>query len=174
MLTSPVLLHETDDPALFRRVLGHCPAGVVGITAVDQTGGPVGLVVSSFTSVSLDPPLVAFLPTKSSTTFPKIRDSGSFCANVLAAAQRDLCRAFAVSGGDKFAGVDWSPGPTGSPILAGAVAWIDCDIDAVHDAGDHEIVVGRVRALAAEPADPSALVFFRGGYRAIASEPSAT
>jgi flavin reductase (DIM6/NTAB) family NADH-FMN oxidoreductase RutF len=151
------------DSTTFRRVLGHYPSGVVGITSRGSGGEPVGMAVSSFTSVSLDPPLVAFLPSKSSSTYAAIRDSGVFCANVLAADQEQVCRAFAAKGGDKFAGVGWVAGATGAPLLEGAVAWVECTIEAVHDAGDHDIVVGRVKDLAvANSAVP--LLFFQGGY----------
>ncbi len=153
----------TFDPRTFRTVLGHFPTGVAAITAVDGDGVPVGMAVGSFTSVSLDPPLVAFLPDKSSSSFPRIRATGSFCVNVLAGDQETVCRSFAAKGADKFAGIHWRPAGSGSPILEGAVAWIDCDIDVVHDAGDHHIVVGRVRELDAD-ADRGPLLFFQGGY----------
>ena len=133
------------------------------VTAADPDGGYAGLTVGSFTSVSLDPPLVAFLPDKSSTTWPRLERAGRFCVNVLAADQEYICRAFAAKETDKFAGLDWRPAGSGSPILAGVSAWIDCDLEAVHDAGDHHIVVGRVRELDIEnPSLP--LLFFQGGY----------
>ncbi|NGP07382.1 flavin reductase [Rhodococcus sp. 14C212] len=133
------------------------------MTSIDSDGRPVGMAVGSFTSVSLNPPLVAFLPDKGSTTFPKIRAAGRFCVNVLSSSQEATCRAFAVRGGDKFASAPWQPAPSGSPILDGVVAWIDCDLDEVHEAGDHFIVVGRVTSLAIDnPVTP--LVFFQGGY----------
>jgi 3-hydroxy-9,10-secoandrosta-1,3,5(10)-triene-9,17-dione monooxygenase reductase component len=154
--------------ARFRSVLGHFPSGIVAITGRDADGAPAGMTVSSFTSVSLDPPLVAFLPGKSSATFPLVARRGTFCANVLAAGQEDLCRALAVSGGDKFAGVSWRPGPHGDPVLDGVVAWIACTIDVVHDAGDHHIVIGHVDDLAADTtADP--LLFFRSRYHHLAA-----
>lgn len=154
---------ESFDPRHFRRVLGNFPTGVVVITAVDTSGQPAGMAVGSFTSVSLDPALVAFLPDKSSTSFPKIREAGRFCVNVLTHEQETVCRTFATRGADKFASLGWRPGPTGSPILDGVLAWIDCDLESVTEAGDHYIVLGRVRALEApEPALP--LVFFQGGY----------
>ncbi|QUH02108.1 flavin reductase family protein [Saccharopolyspora erythraea] len=152
----------------FRSVLGHFPSGVVAITGHDLNGGPVGMAVSSFTSVSLEPPLVGFLPGKSSTTFPAIARSGTFCANVLASGQEDVCRALASSGGDNFAEVSWHPGPHGDPVLDGIVAWIGCTIEAVHDAGDHHLVIGRVDDLAADTtADP--LLFFRSRYHRLAA-----
>lgn len=152
----------------FRTALGHFPTGVVAVTSRDDRGAPLGLAVGSFTSVSLDPPLVAFLPGKSSSTYPKIERTGEFCINVLSARQEALCRSFAFPGKkDKFEGVAWRPSPAGLPILEETVAWIDCGIEAVHDAGDHLIVIGRVRDLGVEnPTLP--LVFFQGGYGAFA------
>lgn len=148
----------------FRSVLGHFTSGIVVVTGIAPDGGPVGMAVGSFTSVSLDPPLVGFLPAKSSSTFPRLRPSGSFCVNVLSAEQQDLCRTFSASHAEKFAGVGWQSAPSGSPILDGVVAWIDCDIEQVSEAGDHYFVLGRVRGLCAFP-DREPLLFFKGGYR---------
>jgi flavin reductase (DIM6/NTAB) family NADH-FMN oxidoreductase RutF/DNA-binding IclR family transcriptional regulator len=151
------------DAAKFRQVLGHFPTGVAVVTGMDADGKPAGMAVGSFSSVSLDPPLVAFMPDKSSSSWPKFRDSGAFCVNILGAEQESVCRAFALKGGDKFAELAWHPASSGSPILDGALAWIDCDIDVVHEAGDHYIVIGLVRELdIGTPALP--LVFFQGGY----------
>ncbi|MFB6836751.1 flavin reductase family protein [Streptomyces sp. NPDC056361] len=151
------------DPAEFRRVLGHFASGVTIVTARDAEG-PAGFACQSFASLSLDPPLVAFMVARTSTTWPRIAGAGGFCVNVLGADQGGLCRSFAVSGADKFAGVEWEPAPvTGSPRLPGAPAWMDCVISAVHTGGDHLIVVGRVDALgAAEDGDP--LLFHRGRF----------
>ncbi|MBB5159848.1 flavin reductase family protein [Saccharopolyspora phatthalungensis] len=156
------------DSARFRSVLGHFPSGVTAITSLDGERRPVGMAVSSFTSVSLDPPLVAFLPGKTSSTFPVIAERGSFCVNVLAAGQERICRALSVSGGDKFAEVAWRPGPLGDPVIDGVVAWVGCTIDAVHDAGDHHIVVGRVNDLGADT-EASPLLFFRSHYGRVAA-----
>ncbi|MFJ6634488.1 flavin reductase family protein [Streptomyces sp. NPDC091376] len=153
------------DPAEFRRVLGHFASGVTVVTAYDEEGGgPTGFACQSFASLSLDPPLVAFMVARTSTTWPRIARAGAFCVNVLGADQGGLCRAFAVSGADKFAGVGHTPAPvTGSPRLASVPAWIDCTIGAVHTGGDHLIVVGRVEALGAEDeGDP--LLFHRGRF----------
>jgi flavin reductase (DIM6/NTAB) family NADH-FMN oxidoreductase RutF/DNA-binding IclR family transcriptional regulator len=151
------------DGVKFRQVLGHFPTGVAVVTGIDGDGKPAGMAVGSFTSVSLDPPLVAFMPDKSSSSWPKLRESGAFCVNILGAEQESVCRAFAMKGGDKFAELAWRPASSGSPILDGALAWIDCDIDVVHEAGDHYIVIGLVRELdIGTPALP--LVFFQGGY----------
>jgi flavin reductase (DIM6/NTAB) family NADH-FMN oxidoreductase RutF len=151
------------DPRHFRDVLGNYPTGVTVVTAIDESGAPAGMAVGSFTSVSLDPPLVAFLPDKSSSSFPKIRTATSFCVNVLAADQEELCRGFAVRGGDKFAGVEWAPTGSGAPRLDGVAAWIDCDFESVTEAGDHYLVLGRVRELDS-PGDRRPLVFFQGVY----------
>ena len=156
------------DGRRFREVLGHLPTGVVVITAVSSAGSPVGMAVGSFTSVSLDPPLVAFFPAISSTSFPAIRDAGSFCVNVLSARQEWICRAFAMSGGDKFQGIAWKKSRSGAPVIDGIVAWIDCALDRVYEAGDHYVVLGRVQDLGiGTPTIP--LLFFQGGYGGFAA-----
>lgn len=153
------------DGRAFRDVLGHLPTGVVAVAALDRSGEPVGMAVGSFGSVSLSPPLVAFYPDKRSTTFPLIRESGRFSVHVLSAEQESLCRAFAVKGGNKFDSIDWRTSDHGTPRIEGAVAWLECEIEAVHEAGDHHLVLGRVLDLGlGVPAVP--LVFFQGGYGA--------
>jgi flavin reductase (DIM6/NTAB) family NADH-FMN oxidoreductase RutF len=151
------------DGARFRQVLGHFPTGVTVITAITESG-PVGLAVGSFFSVSLDPPLVAFCAGRSSTSYPKIAEAGHYCVNVLADEQEDICRVFAAKGDDKFATIGWRPSPaTGAPVINDVLAWIDCEIHAVHEAGDHYIVIGRVHELEVGH-EGGPLVFFRGGY----------
>jgi flavin reductase (DIM6/NTAB) family NADH-FMN oxidoreductase RutF/DNA-binding IclR family transcriptional regulator len=147
----------------FRQVLGQYPTGVVVVTASIPGATPAALTIGSFSSVSLDPPLVAFYPSKDSSTWPKIQAQGRFCINVLGADHEALCRAFATKSADKFAGVAWRAAPSGAPILDGAVAWIDCEMDDVQTLGDHYLVVGRVTALETESQDLP-LLFFRGGY----------
>ncbi|PKW09279.1 NADH-FMN oxidoreductase RutF, flavin reductase (DIM6/NTAB) family [Streptomyces sp. 1222.5] len=154
------------EPGEFRRVLGAFASGVTVITAPapDGSGGPAGFACQSFSSLSLEPPLVCFMVGRSSTTWPRIARAGVFCVNVLGAGQEELCRGFAVSGADKFAGVAYDTAPvSGAPRLAGVAAWIDCTVHAVHTGGDHLIVVGRVDALGAEgPGEP--LLFHRGRF----------
>lgn len=150
------------DAAKFRQVLGHFPTGVTVITATPDTG-PVGMAVGSFCSVSLDPPLVAFFPAHTSSSWPGIESAGSFCVNILAEDQEDVSRRFASKDTDKFAGVGWKPAGSGAPLLDGVLAWIDCDIDTITDAGDHLCVMGRVRDLDVSH-DGAPLLFFRGGY----------
>jgi flavin reductase (DIM6/NTAB) family NADH-FMN oxidoreductase RutF len=128
-----------------------------------SAGAPLGLSVNSFTSVSLDPPLVMFCVASSSSTWPRLRASGAFCVNVLAEDQEALSRSFATTGLDRFLGVGWRPAPSGAPVLAGVLAWVDCTVEAEHEAGDHLMVVGRVRELDVVR-EGRPLVFYRGGY----------
>ncbi|WP_329337929.1 flavin reductase family protein [Streptomyces sp. NBC_00663] len=151
----------------FRRVLGNFATGVAVVTAAatDGESGPAGFACQSFSALSLDPPLVTFMVGRTSTTWPRIARAGAFCVNVLAAHQGALCRGFAVSGADKFAGVAYDAAPcSGAPRLTGALAWIDCTIHAVHTGGDHLIVVGRVDALGTGDEDAAPLLFHRGRF----------
>ncbi len=150
----------------FRDVLGRFCSGVTVITAM-SAGQPVGMTCQSFSSVSLDPQLILFSPAKTSRAWPLIQRSGAFCVNILAAGQEALSNQMATKGADKFAGVDWLPsGHTGSPVLAGTLGHLDCRIQAVHEAGDHWIVLGRVvELISGTAADP--LLFFQGQYRTL-------
>lgn len=154
------------DAALYRTVLGHFGSGVVIVTGADDHG-PSGFTCQSFFAASLDPQLVVFSPQITSTSWPKVAATGAFCANVLSDEQEALSRAFAVSGGDKFKGVGWRPGPTGSPIISDSLAWVDCRIDTVHEAGDHLLVVGRVVDMGYSNGRP--LLFYRGGFGSFTS-----
>ena len=147
--------------AEFRTVLGHFASGVV-VVAGRGPDGPAGFTCQSFFSLSLDPPLIAFAPGRTSTSWPPIHASGVCTVNVLGEAQEALARGFARSGADKFAGVGWTPGSTGGIRLNGALAWLDCHIESVLDGGDHQIVVARVAELELGQGDP--LVFYRGGF----------
>ena len=155
----------------FRRVLGHYPTGVTVVTAACD-GGPEGLTIGSFTSVSLDPPLVSFCPGHDSDSWARMRHVGSFCVNVLADDQADVSSTFASRAEDKFRGVATRVEATGAPVIEGCLAWIDCRVEAVHVAGDHDIVVGRVVALGTVDGDSQSalgpLVFLKGGYGRVA------
>jgi flavin reductase (DIM6/NTAB) family NADH-FMN oxidoreductase RutF len=153
--------HQELDARALREVMGRFATGITVVTAVDGAQ-PVGFTCQSFVSLSLDPPLVALAPAKSSTSWPRIRKAGSFCVNVLADTQAGICEAFARSGGDKFAGIDWSPGVTGAPLLGSSLAWVECRLEAAHDAGDHELVVGRVLSLNSGEGTP--LLFYRSRF----------
>jgi flavin reductase (DIM6/NTAB) family NADH-FMN oxidoreductase RutF len=150
------------DEARFRDVLGHFATGVTVVTAIEE-GAPVGFTCQSFTALSLDPPMVALAPGKSSTSWPRIAKAGAFCVNILAAGQEALGRTFAVSGGDKFDGVAWHAGPErGAPVLEGVLAWVECTLEAIHEAGDHELVTGKVLALGVGEGRP--LLFYRSSF----------
>ncbi|MEV0589947.1 flavin reductase family protein [Nonomuraea cavernae] len=137
--------------------------GVVVVTAAPPEGGPVGMAVNSFVSVSLDPPLVLFCAGNGSTTWPAIHAAGHFCANVLSADQEGLARGFARKG-DRFAGVSHTPGITGAPVLTAVHAHLECEIADTHEAGDHTLVIGRVLDLALDQR-ASPLLFYRSSYR---------
>lgn len=151
------------DPGDFRRVLGQYPTGVTLVTAVTDDG-PCAMVIGSFGSVSLDPPLVQFMPTASSMSWQKIESSGHYCVNVLADDQLDLSNSFFNKEIDPWDAIEWTPGPSGSPIIAGCTAWIDCKIDQIIPAGDHLIVLGAVLGLDAGTTEAGPLLFLKGGY----------
>src|SRR3546814_4811192 len=120
------------DAATIRKILGHYPTGVCAIIAMSDTGIPSATVFGSFTSVSLDPPLVAFLPHKSSTRWPKIEASGRFCVNVLGANQEALCRVLASNAEDNSVTVSYHLSVHCKPLLVRALPWLVCDLYAVH------------------------------------------
>jgi 3-hydroxy-9,10-secoandrosta-1,3,5(10)-triene-9,17-dione monooxygenase reductase component len=150
------------DPATYRTVLGHFATGVVIVSAIDGDE-PIGMACNSFTSVSLEPPLVLFCAAKSSTTWPRIQAAGKWAANILDDDGEEICRLFAQKGADRFAHIAYTPGRTGSPILDDALAFVDCETLVEHDAGDHVIVVGRVVELGYQH-EGKPLLFYRGGY----------
>ena len=147
----------------YRDVLGQYASGVTVVTTL-MGDVPVGMTCQSFTSVSLDPPLVAFLPMKTSRAFAAIRKTRRFCVNFLAAEQAEVSNAFASRDEDKFAGVDWTPTDSGMPRLGGIVGWVDCVVQDVHEAGDHYLVIGRVEDLGHGDGEKP-LLFHRGRYR---------
>jgi len=150
------------DPAAMRTVLGHFATGVAIITAVDG-GEPVGMACNSFTSVSLEPQLVMFCAAKSSSTWPRIQAAHKWAANILAEDGEQVCRLFAEKGADRFAKIAYGTGRSGAPILDDAIAYVDCETVAEHDAGDHLLVVGKVLELG-YAAEGKPLLFYRGGY----------
>jgi len=149
------------DQARFREVLGHFATGVTIVTATDE-GEPVGFSCQSFAALSLDPPMVILAPAKSSTSWPRIARAGAFCVNILAEHQEAICRAFAISGGDKFDGVGWTPGITGAPLITGSLAAVECTLGSIYEGGDHELVTGHVVTM--EIGDGAPLLFYRSGF----------
>ncbi len=151
------------DAADFRRTLGYLPTGVTVITTTGPLGEPVGMACNSFTSVSLEPPLVMFCAGNTSSTLIDLRKSGTFCVNVLGSGQGELCRQFSVKDIDRFAGVRWRDSQAG-PELCDAIAWMSCSIETEHVAGDHVILIARVTGLRAGQDEPAPLVFHRGRF----------
>ena len=149
------------DQARFREVLGHFATGVTIVTALED-GEPVGFTCQSFAALSLDPPMVILAPSRSSTSWPRIREAGAFCVNILEEHQEALSRTFAVSGGDKFDGIGWKPGLTGAPVLEGSLAMVECRLGEIFDGGDHELVTGLVVAMNIGEGGP--LLFYRSGF----------
>ena len=147
----------------FGKVLGRYPTGVTLVSSKDDQG-PFAMVIGSFGSVSLDPPLVQFMPAKESGTWSRIKKTGRYCVNVLGEQQLDLSNSFFNKDKDPFEAIHWSESTLGSPIIEGCVAWIDCLIGDVHEAGDHYIVIGEVQGIGATEKDEGPLLFLGGAY----------
>lgn len=155
------------DQRAFRNALGHFPTGVVVVTALTEGREPIAMTVSSFNAVSLDPPLVLFSIGRAAPSLSALLAAENFGISVLRHDQTDLSNRFAGGRGEKWAGIDRVLGETGCPLIGPCLATFECAPFAVHEGGDHLIVVGRVlRFEIAEEGEP--LVFFRGGYHAIA------
>ncbi|MFD4370298.1 flavin reductase family protein [Streptomyces sp. NPDC058486] len=150
------------DPALFRDVLGRFASGITVVAAQDD-GEPVGFACQSFASLSLDPPLVMLAVGKSSSSWPRIERAGRFCVNILAEDQRTTCAALGRSGADKFAGVPWSLSEHGTVRIDGALAFVECELHSVLEAGDHHLVTAQVVALDAGE-DGRPLLYYRSRY----------
>jgi len=154
------------DARTFRDALGHYASGITIISGMVE-GEPVGFTCQSFYSVSTEPPLVSFSVMKSSTSWPKIRPVRNFAVNLLSWDQLEISNTFAKAAVDRWAKVGWTESTHGNPLIEGALFWLDCETYAEHEAGDHTIVIGRVRYLC-RPADRnnlSPLIFYRGSYR---------
>jgi flavin reductase (DIM6/NTAB) family NADH-FMN oxidoreductase RutF len=154
----------------FRRGLGRWATGVALVTA--RIGGqPEGMIVNSLTAVSYEPPLIAFCPSRMSLTWCRMRAAERFGINVLGVDDVEFAASAAVAGADRFEGIDWAPTANGVPALEGALAFLECAMEAVHPAGDHWIVVGRVEAmeLGADAGADGPLVHWRGRYRELAA-----
>ncbi len=155
-------LAPAPDARSFRNALGRFATGVAFVTAAPD-GEPAGLIVNSLTSVSLEPPLVSFCPSRSSLTWSRMRRAGRFGVNVLGRQHERFAMRATPAGADRFAGLNWELGSRGIPLLTDALVTLECEILAEHPAGDHWIVVGRVTDLRTSPLkDP--LVFFDGAF----------
>lgn len=158
------------DPARYRQIMSHYPTGVCLVTA-QTADGPVAMVVGSFTSVSLDPPLVAFLPAKLSETWAMLREVTAYCINVVSVEQEEMCHRIARKQPGRFADLDLVMAANGAPRLAKAMATIECTPENIVEAGDHDIVICRVTALDLGE-DSAPLIFFRGSYGQFAGAPA--
>ncbi len=154
------------DVGQFKQVMSRFASGVTIVSGIEDHA-PVGFTCQSFISLSAEPPFVAIAPARTSTSWPRIARAGSFCVNVLADHQMELALDFAVSGGPKFEGVDWRPAPiTGAPLIEGSLAWVDCEVELVHDAGDHELIIGKALEIGAGEGSP--LLFYESKFATVA------
>lgn len=150
------------DPRELRNVLGAFATGVTVVTTLDGEATPRGFTANSFTSVSLDPPLVLVCLARGAASLPAFQNAAGYAVNILAEDQRDVSRTFASRIEDRFATVAWHPGPAGNPVLDGTSAWLDCSMHQTVDAGDHVILIGRVCGCGHAPLNP--LGYCRGAY----------
>ncbi len=161
---------ESFDHKTFRAAAGQFMTGVAVVTTIDADGSPFGLTANSFTSISLDPPMVSFSLGRDSEGFPAFSDSNGFVIHVLAASQQDLSVRFATKGTDRFSGIETSPGWNGLPVIGGTLAVFECSSTHAYDGGDHVIHVGTVQRLTLGDRETPALGYFRSRYIGVPSE----
>lgn len=163
---SPLVATPTD-PVVLRQAFGCFPSGVTALCALDS-GTPVGMAASTFTPVSLQPPLVSVCVQDTSSTWPRLRKQSHLGLSVLAEGQDLVCRSLAAKNSDRFADVGWEAGEDGSVYVHGAAVWLDCSIHAELPGGDHTIVLLEIHGLKAEP-DRAPLVFHGSRFRRLAA-----
>ena len=162
-MTEPNGLESASVGESMRQFMVQLPTAVAVVAAMHE-GRAYGMAVGTLTSVSLKPPLVGFLPSKESGSWAGIRQAGSFVASILATDQLDVCAHFASPQADKFATALWRPAPSGAPIIEGCLAWLECTLYSIADAGDHDFALGEVKAMAVERPGDQPLIFFRRNY----------
>ncbi|MDR6858414.1 flavin reductase [Variovorax guangxiensis] len=168
-MTSATLQLDAIEAKLFRQLLGCFPTGVAVITTRAADGRPAGLTCNSFSSVSLEPPLVLFSLRKASSLLGTFAEADGFAINILSERQDALSGRFASSKiADKFEGVAWRPGPLGMPIIEDCLASFECSAHARHEAGDHDIFIGEVKHMGGGGPADQALVFYKGAYMMLA------
>ncbi|MBD20358.1 MAG: flavin reductase [Rhodospirillaceae bacterium] len=157
----------TIDTKEFRNTVGCFATGITVITTVDVDGLPIGLTANSFTSVSLDPPMVLFCLDRKVASFESFAVGKGFAVNILSSNQVDVSNRFAQSGPDKWEGFDYDTWDSGVPIIPDCLANIECRGHSILDAGDHVIVIGEVNNLASASEDVKPILYYRGGYKEI-------
>ena len=150
------------DPRALRDAFGTFMTGVTVVTSHDEEGAPIGFTANSFTSVSLDPPLLLISLSKNSSNFEALTSAAGFAVNILSEDQEDISNRFARRVDDRFAGLDWDKGPHGAPLLGGVAAWFDCSMHKTVDAGDHVLLIGQVEAF--DNAGVNGLGYVGGSY----------
>lgn len=159
----PVNTRTPIDSDQFREVLGQYPTGVVAVLGLSAAGEPLGMILGTFASVSLEPPLISFTPSKTSSSWARLRHVARYSVNVLGSHQQDVCRALSSKSPEKFDDVTWELNGNGLPYLPSSVAYLECTRTQVVDGGDHDIVLAQVDELrSGEPNVP--LLFFQGGF----------
>jgi flavin reductase (DIM6/NTAB) family NADH-FMN oxidoreductase RutF len=151
----------------FRAVLGRFPSGVTVVTTSGQDGSNQGMTVSAFCSVSLNPPLVLICIEKSASVHPALIASSGFLVNILSVDQEQIARRFSIIDIDRFEGIGYSKSGSGYAVLDDVLGVIECTTFALHDTGDHTIIVGKVDTASARSGTP--LLYYRGGYAQLGS-----
>ncbi len=164
----------SEEDRRFRHALGEFATGVAVITAHSKTDAPIGITMSSFNSVSIDPPLILFSVDRKAYSLPAMQEAEGYAVNVLSKDQAEIANQFARAMSDKWSNVERTAGHAQAPLIAGALAHFECVPYANYDGGDHVIFVGRVVRYTTHPHQPAPLVFFRGRYQNLtpASQPA--
>ncbi|MEP3275451.1 MAG: flavin reductase family protein [Stappiaceae bacterium] len=164
---NPNIVREHLEPRALRDVLGCFATGVAVVTTCDTDAVPVGMTINSFASVSLDPPEILWSIASNASSRNAFVNHGAFAINIMSAQDKDRTLQFARPAEDKFRGVDWRPGWRGVPVLSLAMATLECELKQCIPSGDHEIVIGSVKAIDRRSGDP--LIFYRGEFSELGS-----
>jgi len=150
------------DQSAFRAVLGRFATGVTVVTALDKRGRDAGMTVSALASVSLDPPLVLICVDHSASIYNTLSKATHFIVNILSEGQEALARRFAERGANRFAGIGYEKGQNGAAVLLETLGYLECEVVALHESGDHDVIVGEVEVAVSNEGKP--LLYYRGGY----------
>lgn len=152
----------TVDQHAFRSVLGRFATGVTVVTAIASKKRDIGITVTAFTSVSLDPPLVSICIDHAASVYSPMSKASHFVVNILSEGQEALARRFAEPGPNRFEGIGYDRGQTGAAVFLDVLGYVECEVVARHEAGDHDIIIGEVDGAVANEGKP--LLYYRGGY----------